>query len=166
MSLRDLLQKPAVGGGTAVALIVGAVVYTVFFSGPDYTGPKVETAYHYFDLKSNQLIEGPMDKFAPITAPSGGEGVRAYVYSCGDCADPASRFIAYFFKNSPAAKKLLEDSADMTGGENYKAWYDGQLVRKPDGEEWVNIHSPEGVAIAGAAKARCGDKAVECRIER
>jgi hypothetical protein len=166
MSLRDLLQKPAVGGGAAAALIVGAVVYTVFFSGPDYTGPKVETAYHYYDLKSKQFFEGPMDKFSPIAAPSGGEGVRAYVFSCSDCADTASRFTAYLFKNSEAAKKLLEDSADMTGGANYKAWYDGQLVSKPEGGEWVNIHSPEGVAIAGTAKAKCGEKAVECRIEK
>ena len=54
----------------------------------------------------------------------------------------------------------------MTGGANYKAWYDGQLVRSETGDKWINIHEPEGAAIRKSANEKCNGKAIECRIER
>lgn len=166
MSIRDQLRKPAVGGSLAGGVLVFAVVYAVFFSEPEYTGPKKEVNHHYWDLQEKKLFPGPTDQYPPIKAPSGGEGVRAYVYSCSDCADKESHVVGYLFKNSDEAKALLVAEADMTGGENYQTWYDGQLVRPVDDGDWVNIHSDEGKAIVKEAKGKCGaSKPIECRIE-
>lgn len=166
MGLIDSVRKPAVGGTLAGAILLTAVVYGVLFGSGEPTGPKEEVSYWYYDVSEKKLFEGPTNQFAPIASPSGGEGVRAYVYSCSDCSDETSWFIGYLFKNSDGAKKLLVESADMTGGPNYQTWYDGQLVRAEEGDEWVNIHTKEGTEIKSAASKKCSGKAIECRIEK
>lgn len=65
---------------------------------------------YYFDLGTNALYSAPSTSPTPMPAPSGKlgpngtlGGVRAYVFACGSCDDPASRFTAYLETIDPVS---------------------------------------------------------------
>jgi len=91
----------------------------------------------------------------PIETTSGpGTGVRAWVFSCGDCANPDERFIGYLEKMHPNTKKFMDEEIAKTGasmgiGQLIDKYSSGILVRSPNKKNWVPRISPAGQAIIG-----------------
>lgn len=116
---------------------------------------------YFYDLDDAKLYVAPPGTLAPTTAPSGGEGVAAAVFSCTTCEDPGARFTAYLTKHTDDYKKVLMSGAEPTA----EQMAGGQLVRNVDGEEWLVGSSPEALAITRAATERCtpAQKSVLCQ---
>ena len=88
--------------------------------------PQRSGLIYYYDLNTSQLFTGKLTAIAPIDAPSGPlpdggrAGVKAYVFSYGDCADERQRFVAWLERATPGAKKLAEQGrSNPTGGGDY-----------------------------------------------
>jgi hypothetical protein len=127
------------------------------------------TEMYYYDLNTGQLFSGPINAIPPIETPSGktpaGEnaGVKAYVFSCGDCADASQRYIGWMEKADAMAKKMIENpdagpnlnNIDQLIGTLEK----GTVQISEDGKTWVSFTSQEGVALMQKAQARCGGAA-------
>ena len=115
--------------------------------------PKRTGQAWYYDLNVGQIFTGNSTEVAPIDAPSGplpdgGQaGVKAYVFSYGDCADESQRFIAWLERAIPNAKKVVEQSrTNPTGaGGNLSVddWIQvlsGPLEISEDAQSWRSIH--------------------------
>ncbi len=128
---------------------------------------------YFYDLGTDQLFAAPATELPPIDAPSGaGNGVRVYVYGCGDCSD-ANRFIAYLEKYTPHAKAAQEKLMNVgpDADPNLALGYDdlmmegGLLVRAVKGGPWVPMYSDEGMKIASEVldEDKCkGTRLVPC----
>ena len=132
---------------------------------------------YYFNLESGELFTQQIGQFTPIrvahagAAPvhdPAGQGVRAYVFSCGDCGDADSRYIGWIEMHNPA---YLGDNAKGGHGEMSPAFTmmmlaereDGTLVRAVDRDDWLAKKSAEGKTLMADARDRCGDRpAVRC----
>lgn len=82
-----------------IIVVAGFIAYSQLAGGPvtDLTGE----GRWYYDLGSGELFATDALRVPPIEAPSGGEGVEAVVFSCGQCDDPANRHIAYLITTHP-----------------------------------------------------------------
>lgn len=130
---------------SVVLLLIAAVIV---FRPAGYK--PVEQVYFY-DLSSQSLYADSSKLLPPVESPGGGEGVWAYVMSCGDCADESSRQIGYLMTHTPAYKKKLVEGGDVPphmGGE-------GILVRATDGDQWVTQASAQGAEIISDAQSVC-----------
>lgn len=123
------------------------------------------TAY-FFDLNTGQLFGGANGTQAPIAAPSNaGEpdsspaGVRAYVYSCGQCGEADKQYIGYLEIYTPAqAGSLPEPAAKLPPGGALLHDAQRQLVAKPSLDpEWQPAASDAGKAIIRDARRKCSD---------
>lgn len=89
MAVREYLNNnPAVVTIAAIVLLIVclALIVRQLLGGG---GAQVRDVY-YFDTASGQVFIEEAVGFPPIEAPSGpGNGVRAYIYSCGSCEDIA-----------------------------------------------------------------------------
>lgn len=190
MSLRNLLnQRQAFLLPVLLTILfacVGVTVYPYLRREPRYKGPA--TAF-YYDLGNGQLFDGPIDQPPPIKPPSGATqsdgspgGVRAYVFSCGECKDPLSRFVGYLLTQMSAETSESTDSAIARLPRPYlpapafspqrslglPLESDGSgriLVADPQGAvAWLDADSPEAEALMRKVVARCGEGKVpmEC----
>jgi len=129
----------------------------------------------YYDLGSRELFVGPSDVLAPIEAPSGGEGVRAFVFACGQCADPFKGEIAYLVKYPDDAKRqiqALREQAEHAPPEEQVALRteaDSYLMLKrvvapPDAGVWVVDNGTTVEPLRQQLASRCGkEKLAPCR---
>lgn len=105
---------------------------------------------YFYDLNAGTLYVVPQDTVPPHTAPSGGEGVQAYVYDCGQC-QAGTRQIGYFIQYTPELKSLMERGEEAAP----EAMLHGKLIRTPEGNAWVAAGSPLGRRIVEELKQRC-----------
>jgi len=168
MGIRDAMQKnPAVAAVVAVLILVIVIGYVARSSkGP--RNPDTIGAYFY-DLSTGRLFTAPPDSIAPITAPDGGEGqgVRAYVYSCGLCSE-SELMILYIGKLTEKAAAAVRQAEDFAGPEGDMIRRQGEYVAKPPAPgaepQWVLEASPDGQTLVNAfAKACDGKPAKLCR---
>ncbi len=102
--------SPAVvpGQGIQAPAVQGAAQEDITPTPQSPTNPAKPrlTGNYYYDLNTGKLFVAATDDFPPIEAPSGPApdgrkaGVRAYVFSCGDCDDPTKRFIGYVMRRT------------------------------------------------------------------
>lgn len=146
MGMRDAInQTPAVGGAVVIVLLAVAA-FVVLRSGPG-TAPRTPQHRYLYDLASGELVTGA----APTSADGG--RVVARVFTCGDCDDEASRFIAHLEKPNP--------DPDVEAGEM------PNLIRAVDGEQWVPPVGEKAMQIAMEADAKCdGRPRIECYPDR
>ncbi len=118
----------------------------------------------FYDLGTGQLFRAKSNVLPPIESPSGplpnGEaaGVRAKVFACGDCDDPANRFIGWVEKLSPEAKytRIHEQAGAWDGYDTMGMTYEeGLLVRAVDGDYWYKANSDDGRALIEAPRKKC-----------
>lgn len=123
----------------------------------------------YYDLNTQELFAASHRLVPPIEAPSGltpdGElaGVRAYVFSCGDCGDPEQRYIGWVEKYTPEVRRAIRYQTGIAGedeaaGADLPAprWDEGHLIRSVEnGTDWVQALSRAGQAIQERAMQRC-----------
>lgn len=149
MGFREWQQKhPAIGTAAAIVTVLLSAVYVVSRSGIMRTRPTgTGVTVYFYDLSSGELFVGPLDLIETgIVAPSGGEGVRAYVYSCSDCADPGSRFIGHLHRFT-AERKTSEPY--NPAAERPSLSSDGWVTIVQDGQisSWIPAASAAGAAI-------------------
>jgi len=114
--------------------------------------PKRTGQAWYYDLNTGQLFTGVED-VAPVDAPSGplptgGQaGVKAYVFSYGDCNDENQRFVAWFERATVNTKKVLKegrsDPRGAGGDLSIDDWIDvlaTPLQISEDASNWRGIH--------------------------
>lgn len=115
--------------------------------------PKRTGQVWYYDLNTGTLFTGKVEDVAPVDAPSGplpdgGQaGVKAYVFSYGDCNDENQRFVAWLERASVNTKKVLTESKSDpqgAGGDlSIDDWIDvlaTPLQISEDGKTWRGIH--------------------------
>lgn len=126
------LSNPKVGGPVigVVLLLAAFLTYRALTAkGPDPGGRPAVTEKFYYDTAAKKVILHPIDQPVPTGA------VRAYVYSCGDCADESQRITSFLEK--------VEDETVM--------------VRAFDSEEWVARDSEVGTEVRDVEKRHpCG----------
>lgn len=147
--MSDFLQqhKALVGVIIAALVIISAVVNL-------RSKPKVPRQW-YFDLGSQQLFAYDGKELPPITAPSGRVGVKAAVYSCGDCGE-SDRTIVYLQKFSDEDKHLLEKPTETLapGVTNDPVPLIASVPADASTEPvWVTVQSSHGEAILGRLSA-------------
>jgi len=149
MSIRQkLTDNPAIAAVAAV-LIIGSAVWMTM--GPRHR-PVADQCF-YFNLDENKVFADAIGQTPPFKTVAGHTAVVAAVFSCGNCADTASRFVGYLEKYSD---ELLQAMASGNPVEPDVAKL-GHVVRTETGTEWVPSSTPTGQKIVEAIQKRCGD---------
>ncbi|MCX5658738.1 MAG: hypothetical protein NTW19_03330 [Planctomycetota bacterium] len=124
---------------------------------------------YYFDLGTGGLYAAPSNSPMPMPAPSGKlgpngtlGGVRAYVFACGNCAEPAARFTGYIETIDPASlvppPAEGEAPAAPPGHTALMAAF-GRVIAVPDIEpRWISPTSEEGLVILHQLHKQCGEQ--------
>lgn len=172
MKLRDWMNN-----NSAVVTILAVVVLVIslgviIMNSSGRSGARIVDMY-YYDMNSGKLFVGKSDQLAPIDAPSGPYrdqpgGVRAYVFACGECPDNIDgatladlqsngAFVGWMEMYTPEAKAALTQQqegppADMAF---YEAFERGQLVKRPEDEQWVQAQSEPGFRITEQITTKC-----------
>ncbi len=112
------------------------------------TAPAPPQAAYFFDTLTGELFVAPIASVAPIDAPSGGQAVRAHVFSCGDCSDMSQLFVGYLSGYTAEVKaKIEQDNLDPRPEPHVAApVFDGA---KP---LWQNASSAAGRAIKNVTR--------------
>lgn len=120
---------------------------------------------YYYDLGSGELFVDWSNEIPPVKAPSGPDannmpqGVRAYVFSCGDCSDESQRFVGWLETYTPEVKQMLltPRKRDSLQEQEYLDFIkSGHLVRLTDSDAWVPADSEAGFSVTASVEARCG----------
>lgn len=137
MSVRQWLNdNPQVTVAVTLVVVVGALmVMAIQFRG---AGTSAAREVYFWDVQADEAYVAPEDAVPPIEAPSGGEGVRAHLYTCGECV--AEQWFGYLETYTPEARRQYETAGEVPTG-------DQQRVRALDGERWVDFTSTEGQRI-------------------
>lgn len=126
--------------------------------------PRIVDVY-YYDLGTGKLFLAKSNQIPPIESPSGPgpnnipQGVRAYVFSCGDCGDKTQQFVGWLEMYTPDAKQALtgpRDTSKVQGPEYYELWERGHLVSMPGTNKWVRANSEDGFKVMESMQSRCG----------
>jgi len=165
MGVRQCLNKYS----CAVSILASAVLFlslgwiayqSRFFLIESSSAPDV----WFYDMGSGKLFVVKSTRIPPIEAPSGpmanghAAGVRARVFSCGDCSDRSERFIGWLEKHTPEAKQAMVHQQTDDGSPEPQSnitYLQGLLVRSVDGYYWVEADSDEGRQIMQVSRKRC-----------
>ena len=147
-------------GVIVVCFTVALVVVGMQMVGEDPGGTPDINWYWYYDLQTKELFRGEVGnrKAPPIPAPSGGDGVRAHVYGCGNC--DGDTWIGHLEKYGPEAKAHWESH-----GSDQDIITAGHFTSTEEGKDWHTYLSDEGQAILAEPQNKCpkGVKLVPCR---
>ncbi len=151
MGIRETVnQNPAITTGVTIGIIVialGIIMYQLFGN----SGYRVVTENYYTIDDGQSYFTDEANKVAPFDK-DGKQAVRCYVFKCSD----GKPFVAYLermnekFKDKYAeALKAQQnpDNAGQAGMEAEEFRMQGQEVKKPGDEKWVNQQSPEAEKI-------------------
>jgi hypothetical protein len=156
MSLRDQFNGPL--GLVAGLAILGAAVGLYFTLNADDNPQRLTHAWYFYDLNAKSLISKPTDTPSPTDS---GNALRAYVYSCTDCAVAKSHFIAYLEQLTPEATAGMNDPAldhDQRSQKRLAGWQ----LRTVESTEWLPATSPQGRELMDSAWKRCGKEPKPC----
>lgn len=166
MKMRNWLNN-----NSAVVTILAVVVLilslaTIILSTRQGSFTPQDVPYYFYDLDAKELFVGKSSQTPPIDTPAGGKrGVKAYVYSCGDCADESTRFVGYLEMYTPEAKEMQEKMNRNDGSINYDDPNNdpmmvvdrGRRIADVKGEKWFSYDSVDGVKIIEYPSTRCPD---------
>ena len=159
MSIRDKLEKSPTLGIGIVVVVLGVSLVVIMFSGGS---PKRELhrATYFYDLDTKTLygVANSDGAIPPVVAPSGGEGVQAKVYACGNCDDESKVTIGLLEKYNDEAKKFLEKAKPGEEGPELDKAIAGLMVKTPDGKDWISVNDDAASAIiTGSRRIKCSD---------
>lgn len=164
MSVRHKLNGP-IGIGAAVGLVLIALLYVFVFANFGNERQLTEAEFFY-DIQQKRLFTARPTPWTPIDAPSGAKnGVKAYVYSCGECSDKDKRFIAFLEMYTDEALKSVIDGS-ISHEERSQLQGEGWRIRKVDDQDWMQGTTKEARQMMRDA-SRCpdGKEAQRCRPE-
>lgn len=154
MGIREYLNKNPAITIAGMAILVAITLVVILRNAGVWGGPTPETSgtMYFYDEDTRELFTARSDQLAPIAAPSGGSGVLAEVYACGDCS--GEKFAGLLQKYTDKGKKAMSDGIPVHPSDN--------LIRLPKpGSEWVPSGSAQGQKIRAealrAVRARCDD---------
>lgn len=157
MSVRDLVQDRRWGVAVAVLLLLIAVSLLATRSRRTVTGG---TQRWFYDVQTGELFVYAGAEPAPVTAPSGGEGVQAFVFACGECTE-SNRRIGYLEKYTPEGLAYLKNSPLDEEGAADPGYLVGHITE--DGSIlWVKSGSAQGRMITEQYRGRCQEKPKIC----
>lgn len=152
-------KYPAIGA--VLALVVIAVAGTIIVRSQQGSTVVAPDQAYFYSLQSGELFSSSYDNLPPVQAPNGGEGVRAYVYSCATC-DVQNQFTAYLetypaeakakLKAAKASKNYNEAGEIMTATRQIAA-----LPESGSEPEWFNAASPKAQSLMNQHRTKCGD---------
>ena len=158
-----MVKNPVVA---AVAVIVLVVALYIILRQVGLGGRGNPSDAFWYDVDKGVLFphEGAT---SPIEAPSGGEGVRAYVFACTSCDDDSDRFIGYMERYTPEGKRILaEEEAKAPTERNPMARMAAMPhleIRRETDTEWY-LSQDEITIIKDEITQRCGGKkAIPCK---
>lgn len=144
MSIRQTLnERPAIGIGAAIGLVVIALVIIIWQVAGRRTdaGPDITDQAFYSDDDGQTYFTDSKAKLPPFTH-NNKQAYLAGVFRCGDKGKP---FIAYLSKYPDDVRKQLE--ADLKGGATpmmtARKGSSALLVKKPGPGKWVNRSDSE-----------------------
>lgn len=160
MNIRGWLQSnPTVIMVLAVLFIGGSGIYIWSRLGP--AKPVLPTQAYFYDLSTGALFSAALSEIPPIDAPSGGgNGVRAYVFGCGNCESPK---VAYLATVTPDARQVLVRPAETPEAMRLReaATTAGQRVALPpdpgQAPRWIAPDVPAATDILSAPSRLCDD---------
>lgn len=164
-------NQPLLIAVAALMLAAAAAILALYFRGNG--GGHAPKSIWFYDVGRKDVFSTGLDQLPPIDAPSGAKtpdgapgGVRAHVYSCGDCG--SGRFTGYVERYTPEVKAKRIEASQKYGSRPEALSpaalrqaglqeHEGHLVASPDApEQWLAADSPEGQAIIGAYAVKCG----------
>lgn len=157
MSIRHQLNGP-VGYGLAGFCVLVAIIIIVT-SGGEASTRQLTKGTFFYDTATKALFVAEVDAIPPIAPPGGGDskaGVRAYVYSCGECTAEA-RFVGYvetYPDDVVEQVRQMPDSVEAQD-ERDKLRAESRQVSSPDAIEWVAKSSDEGKQVVEKAMTKC-----------
>jgi hypothetical protein len=173
MKLRTWInQNAAIATVLAVLALVGSILALLYVKDRG----SVQTAEtYYLDLGSTapnpvdrlfaaEIDTPPVNAPSGVTMPNGGPaGVKAHVFSCGDCADRSSWFIGYLETTTPEFREaMIQFRENQRSGKpsdlpsNLRG-NRGRLVSAPDPVQWVEFASGPGQTLISIPMSRCGE---------
>ncbi|QDU34214.1 hypothetical protein KS4_22790 [Poriferisphaera corsica] len=179
MGLREKIdQNPNGAAIVAVAVLVVAGLVIAMQMGIFGGAASGGTREAYFlDTGSGMIYRAGAGEMAPIKAPSGKDGVRAYIYSCNECADDYAElnadtiktegaFLAYTERLHPKMKAKLE-KARASGADpmmiEMQIMQGGMQYGNVTATKWVGANSPGGYQVVSQATQQCaGERAKQC----
>lgn len=150
----------------AVVILIMSLGFIIMSASGNKYKPRIVDVY-YYDLGNGELFLAKSNEIPPVDAPSGPgannipQGVRAYVFSCGECGDKAQQFVGWLEMYTPDAKRALTspptpDPNNPQGPEYYDLWEKGHLVSIPGSSKWVQANSEEGFKVMESMQSKCG----------
>lgn len=119
---------------------------------------------YWYDVDTGELF-GHAAVLPPIEAPSGGEGVRAYLFACNDCDDKSDRFIGYLERYSEEGRRILKEEQDKGNPMARALAMEGAEIRRDTDEEWLPAMGDDGKALRQEPQTKCGGKpAKQCFV--
>ncbi len=164
MSIREWVnERSAMATIVAILILIGALAYLFVGSFGGRGRGKIPDQQYFWDTKDQKLVARPRGEVPPVKLDSGGEAVKAMVYSCGSC-DPESLTIAWLEKYPPKARtELIDYNKQSAGGPAAMSSMDPTIMRLEatkrvktmDSDKWVPTGSPEGRKITGSLGNAC-----------
>ncbi len=161
MGQKDLIKLAV----AVVLLLVGVGLIVLRGGGPSQTsGGAAPSNLYYYDLQSGELFAGPTDAIGTIEAPSGGDGVRAFVYTCGECTQDelVVGYIQRLNDKAVEATRQLDQVEEERRQAMYGVIQQGTFVAsKPEAgaaPQWVSSTQPNGATIMQAFQSICKGK--------
>lgn len=146
-------ENPVLATGVAAGLLALALGVLLAGAWPTRAGGPAEV--YFWDLETNEPFAGQGDAFPPLTAPSGGVGVRAHLFTCGEC-EPDEWF-GYLETYTDEAWAYFEEEGEFPGLET------DTLVRALDGDRWIPAASAAAERLYDAIDAVCPTPPRLCR---
>lgn len=135
----------ATAGAVVLLLAASAVLYYQAFGLPFGGSP---AGVYYKDLESGELFVEAAAPVPAITAPSGGVGARAHLYTCGECRP--EEWFGYLEALTAEGRRLQEEQGHLPDEEYY-------IVRELDADQWTPYMSMEGTRLTNETRDSCPD---------
>ena len=160
MNLREWMNQNS-AAVTIIAVVLLLISLGVIIMTLTPNNPSRIVDVYFMDTADEVLFTATSDQLPPITAPSGKEGVRAFVFSCGDCGDKASQFVGWLETYTAEAKAAISAPMDdpEAGMANYELIENGHMVCDPVSKRWVMANSEQGFNIMDMVQTKCGNTA-------
>ena len=136
---------------------------------------------YFYDVNTSALFTASEDAppIATKSEPLANQpaGVRAYVFSCGECSDEKARFIGFLHTYTPERRQKslpayeyarARDEAIPRAGQRDLFTGAGSLVRRAEDSKWFEADSEEGMKVVQSYQSHCvspGATPIDCEPE-
>jgi hypothetical protein len=148
----------------AALLIIGGALIARQIGSASQTRGNAASQVYFYDLDSGELFAQPAEAMPPVDAPSGAnKGVRAFVYTCGSCADDQQiGYIQMLDEKGLAAHKQIAEVEEPGRQRLYALVQQHTFVAPPPaaGAEprWISQSTPQGRELLEAYQKLCSGK--------